>query len=119
MKTAQRLIQLLANAPDSAWDELSTVLRTLAPTVRRRLCKDLLREVSRRTRAEMRQLEYAGVLSHSSVERLEKTFSQKIGQRIQFTCHNNPHLIGGIRITIGDRRWEYTVRSMLNQFLAA
>jgi hypothetical protein len=116
---AGRLIQLLADADDVAWAEFSRALGTLPPTVRRRLCNDLMRVAARRSRLGVCRLEHAGPLPKSAVGQLEEKFSRRMGHRIHFTCKKNPRLIGGIRLTVGDRRWEYSLRASLGQFLSA
>ncbi|MDR2667979.1 MAG: F0F1 ATP synthase subunit delta [Puniceicoccales bacterium] len=62
-------------------------------------------------------VEYAGKLLKSDKTHLEEIISKKVGRQITLAQKNNDTLIGGIRVCVGDRRWEFSIRSALRQFV--
>jgi F0F1-type ATP synthase delta subunit len=93
-------------------------LRALDPALRRRLLVALERELVHALRRRVALLEHSGPLAPATVGRLEKSFAKRLGHPVHFTVREDPSLIGGLRVTCGDRRWEYSLRSTLDQFLA-
>ncbi|ASS73853.1 hypothetical protein CIG75_01930 [Tumebacillus algifaecis] len=61
------------------------------------------------------EVESAVPLSESELNTL-KTKLGADGQQVEFTTKVNPELIGGLRVRIGDRVFDYSVTSQLNRF---
>ncbi|MDR2664416.1 MAG: F0F1 ATP synthase subunit delta [Puniceicoccales bacterium] len=63
-------------------------------------------------------VEYAGKLADADRKSLERWLAEKLGRTVHLAQKKKSELIGGIRLSVGDRRWELSVRSALAQFLA-
>lgn len=77
----------------------------------------LLKEISLRLEISQRILDFAGNLSAEKIQELVSIFS-KYSPFKPFKVRENPTLLAGIRVIIGDRRWESSLRAALDQFSA-
>ncbi|MDR1436335.1 MAG: F0F1 ATP synthase subunit delta [Puniceicoccales bacterium] len=62
---------------------------------------------------------YAGELAGSDKECLGELISAKLGRTVDLRYELDASLIAGIRVCVGDRRWEFSLRRGLEQFLEA
>ena len=70
----------------------------------------------RRTAA---QINYAGTLDQESIKKIQMMLSQFYGERIDVVANEDPSLISGIRIHIGDDVWDTSVRGALDELANA
>jgi hypothetical protein len=62
-------------------------------------------------------VEYAGKLLSDDKKRLDEIISKKINRQVTLAQRVNGDLIGGIRVSVGDRKWEFSISSALRQFV--
>ncbi|MDR1456777.1 MAG: F0F1 ATP synthase subunit delta [Puniceicoccales bacterium] len=55
-------------------------------------------------------------LHNNAVKRIACNFSKHLGLSVVLRNVPNPSLLGGVRVTIGDRRWERSIHSCLETF---
>ncbi|MDR3117799.1 MAG: F0F1 ATP synthase subunit delta [Puniceicoccales bacterium] len=115
---ARRLAGLLLDVGPERRGKALRELRTLDPLLRRRLLLSLERELVQALRRRAALLEHAGTIAPATVAGLEKSISQKMGCPVHFTVREEPSLVGGLRVTCWDRRWECSLRATLDRFVA-
>ena len=64
-------------------------------------------------------IESAFPIEEADVRDLLATLAQRLGRKLKPTVAVNPELIGGVRIVVGDRVLDGSVRAQLNQMQAA
>ncbi|MDR0679048.1 MAG: F0F1 ATP synthase subunit delta [Puniceicoccales bacterium] len=118
---ARRLAVHVLSAPEPR-KALSLALAEIAELgpVRRLSLLQALDGAFRRAKEELASpsVEYAGKLATADRKNLERWLSEKMGRAVRLAQKKNPDLLGGVRLSVGDRRWELSVRSSLAQFLA-
>jgi F0F1-type ATP synthase delta subunit len=78
--------------------------------------KLLHRELIRLQPYTQNRVETPDGLDDGELAKISDNFSSHLGQSVVLWNVQNPALIGGVRVTIGDRRWERTIRSCLQTF---
>jgi F-type H+-transporting ATPase subunit delta len=64
-------------------------------------------------------IESAFPLDEADVRDLLATLGKRVGRKLKPTVEINPELIGGVRVVVGDRVLDGSVRAQLNQMQAA
>lgn len=124
---AARRVQSIAKAIASqcvhqhaSLEEIFVVIREAA-TLPLHTKRDFLKIFQKNLKSELyRQqqiIEFSGEITKSDITQLEKSFSKKFSREIRFVTQEKPDLIAGIRVHIGDQRWEKSIRDTLNQLL--
>jgi F-type H+-transporting ATPase subunit delta len=94
-------------------------LKVLFDARRQDVIEDVYTEYVRLTDKEKgrvkAEVESAVPLSEEELNTLKQTLS-KNGKQVEVTTSVNPNLIGGARVRIGDRVFDYTVATQLNRF---
>lgn len=101
-------------------EEILVVIREIAKLplrTRRDFLKIFQKDLKSELYRQQQIIEFAGEITKSDIAQLEKSFSKKFAQNICFATQENPDLIAGIRVHIGDQRWEKSIRNTLNQLL--
>lgn len=57
----------------------------------------------------------AFTLPEDTVKKIEKRFSNIMGERVKLTLKVEPDLIGGITVIIGDKVFDGSIRNQLNR----
>jgi F0F1-type ATP synthase delta subunit len=78
--------------------------------------KLLHRELTRLQPYTQNRVETPDGLDDGELAKISDNFSSHLGQSAVLRNVQNPALIGGVRVTIGDRRWERSIRSCLKAF---
>lgn len=76
------------------------------------LYRDVVRNDIRQSTAKVA---YAGAISDSSKAELLKTLEANAGRKLTIEVAEDPSLIAGIKVTVGDSVFEHSIRQMLNQ----
>ena len=58
-------------------------------------------------------------LNPKDLDKLKKTFAEKMGKPLRLEFKKDTSLLAGIKITLGDTVWDYSVNSTLESFKAA
>lgn len=58
-------------------------------------------------------------LNESRLKEIKDHFENKNLKKLEIVTKINPHLIGGMKITLGDLEWNYTINDKLNQLKKA
>jgi len=94
---------------------LKKVLDPLPP-VRR---KAFMRSFYKRLRLELKRreltIEYAGKLSSADIESLTAHYSKRLGYELRSVVRENPSLISGLRLQVGDNVYENSVADRLKR----
>jgi hypothetical protein len=110
---------LAAADPRSALAAVLSAAEELPPSLRLELLGEMRIAFSRNAATCCRPtVEYAGKLRPADKKKLEAAVAEKIGAAVTLLQKMNGDLIAGIRLCVGDRRWEFSIRSALNQFVA-
>ena len=118
---ARGLSEIVAGAiqPAMAVDLILSVAKKLPQSLRLSLFIELEMALRRRAAAlGQPTVEYAGELLPDDKKQLDEIISKKVGTPVSLSRKLNCELIAGIRVSVGDRRWEFSVRSALEQFIA-
>lgn len=122
-KLANRLIELTLDAGDNAASEIVPALEKLLedwPTARRRgFIRYFLRMLKRALQKETLRIEHAGPIEESLVESLKTSFSEGRKRALRIEKIENPNLIGGIAIQIGDNVYDASVNGRLQELTKA
>jgi hypothetical protein len=112
---ARRLAPLLGES-GNIWPAVAGSVRLLPPRVRKIFLRQLLDACVREQRERRCILEYAGRLRPAAEKALERSLGRELGRPITLRGRENPQLIAGVRVTVGDRRWERSLRLGLERF---
>lgn len=103
-----------------ASDTAIKTLRLLAQHRRLPALPDIARALSRLVDAEQKTLRAdvtsAGPLSEGYLARLRATLEKVTGHKIEMTVHDDPSLIAGVVVKIGDRVIDGSARAKLRRF---
>jgi F0F1-type ATP synthase delta subunit len=83
------------------------------------LMKALLIALRRREIYSAASVQSATAIDCEAVGKLSDKFSQKLGRPVRLVQREDRELIGGIRVTIGDQRWEMSLRRRLETIAKA
>ena len=82
----------------------------LRPTLE--LYRDAVRNDIRKSTAKVA---YAGAISESGKTELLKSLEASAGRKLTIEVAEDPSLIAGIKVTVGDSVFEHSIRQMLSQ----
>ncbi len=120
---ANRLIELTLDAGDNAVAEivpaLDSLLKDWSSARRRGFIRYFLRMLKRALQKETLQIQHAGPMESSLVEDLKARFSQGIKRPLRIEQLENPELIGGITVKLGDNVYDASVDGRLQQLTEA
>jgi len=116
-KLANKLVSITLEAGDNAASELSAALaRVLESRSYGQKCaftryyKNVLQ---RELRKETLVIEHAGPFDDSLVQPLINAFSSKSSRPLRIEKRENPELIGGLRIRLGDNVYDASIQGQL------
>ncbi|MDR2030030.1 MAG: F0F1 ATP synthase subunit delta [Puniceicoccales bacterium] len=118
IRRANRLAPLFVDLGPAKFADGLRELQSLPAPLAKVLLPNLERELVGELRRRRAILEYAGTLAPATVAALEEKFSKNLGRRVRFVLQKNSALVGGIRITCGDWRWECSIAATFCKFLA-
>lgn len=122
-KLANRLIELTLDAGDKAASEIVPAIEKLLkdwPIARRRgFTRYFLRVLKRELQKETLRVEHAGPVEQSLVESLKSSFSEGKKRPLRIEMVENPNLIGGIAVKIGDNVYDASVNGRLQELTKA
>ncbi|MDP0500408.1 MAG: F0F1 ATP synthase subunit delta [Verrucomicrobiota bacterium JB022] len=118
-KLAKRLAVLVAEQGDPAIAQVQPTLQKLIGSeplaTRRAFCKAFIRYLDREIRAREVRIEHAGPVTPSEVDALVARFTAETGHQVTPRLVENPDLIGGLRVTVGDNVYDASVAGSLNR----
>jgi len=117
---AQKLVRLsLAEDGTVSTERVGAVLQGVKAQNPRGL-REILRQYQRMIAAELRKsqgiLEHAGAISDATRQALEASLTQERGLPVTLTPKENPALIAGVRVRIGDDVYDDSVLGKLERF---
>ncbi len=77
--------------------------------------KSYLAIVQNKMRRQTLIIESAQSISNQVVQRLKKNFERNTSERILTQVKQNPTIIGGLRITLNDMQWDYSIKGKIDQ----
>lgn len=98
--------------------KVKTVIETLKKSDVRRLkiILDLYRIAVRRSLHETTaRIAYAGALSEPTKEALQSSLEKKTGRKLTLELKEDPELIAGVRIAVGDYVYDSSIKQALKQ----
>lgn len=115
---ARKLVSLSLDADRQvSVERVREVLNALEQNPPRQF-KALLKEYYIRLRRELREtqavVEHAGELSDSALNEIAARFTSERGRKITAVSQNNPKLIAGLRIRVGDDVYEDSLATRLH-----
>lgn len=118
---ARKLVALSLNEEGRVDEErTSAVLSALSnrrPHERKIILKYYLRMIEREIRATTALVETAGAITEDSQSVLRKSLSEKTGREVTLEVVDEPALVAGTRVRLGDDVFEYSIPSRLNRLL--
>lgn len=116
---AKKLVVMSLDSDGQASSErVSAVLQTLAQKPPSNY-KQVLKYFSKYLEAEIERgtarIEYAGPLPQSEIAAIEQQFTQSYNRKIVASTKENPKLIAGVRVTVGDDVYDASVAARLAQ----
>lgn len=99
-------------------EKVAAVLSTLKAQPEQGLLRILVLyrdAVAREIRRSTARITHAGALSDASQHALLRALETRVGRKLQLEVHEDPGLIAGFKVTVGDTVIEQSIRSMLNQ----
>lgn len=98
---------------------LDTLVKTRKPACLRPLLKAFYVALRREIARGEAHIEYAGALSQDAPALIAAHFSQTYGRPIAPVPSENPALIAGVRVRVGDDVYDASVRNTLNRLAAS
>lgn len=118
-KLANRIVQLTLDAGDNAVAEVIPALeRALAGrgmTQRRHFIRYFLQMLRRELRKETLRVEYAGSITEELIETLKARFGKEAVRPLRVEQVENPGLLGGLRIQLGDNVYDASIQGRLTK----
>ncbi|WP_269539337.1 F0F1 ATP synthase subunit delta [Cerasicoccus fimbriatus] len=116
---AKKLVAMSLDADGQASSErVSAVLEALAQEPPRQY-KQLLKQYAKYLEIEVARgtakVEFAGPMPAGELAKIEQQFTQQYNRKIVATTKENPKLIAGIRVTVGDDVFDASVATRLAQ----
>jgi len=99
--------------------EILDALKENPPRHHARLLRAFLRHVRRELSMQTARVWSAGTLSEETVGRLEAYFSQCYERTVSAQLENDPSLIAGVRIRVGDDLYDASVAGRLQRLADA
>lgn len=91
---------------ESKVTEILESLRSNPPRGHKSLLRDYLTRIKREIAKGVAQVEYAGRPNEEAMQSLRQKLSEHYGRNIELELRENPNLLVGIRITVGDDVYE-------------
>lgn len=92
-------------------------LRRLPPSKRRQMLRAYCYAIKREARRYQAKVEYAGVFSEAASQALAKALSAHYKRPIAVEAQATPSLLAGIRVSIADDIYDFSVSGRLAAFL--
>src|SRR3989344_1888386 len=83
-------------------------------TSARKILLIILKLVSDFYKSKTLLVESAQVLPPHYLDQIKTIFEKRVGKRLNLTFEKNEALLAGIKVTIGDNVWDYSIRSDLD-----
>ena len=120
-KLARRLAELTVEHGQQGLPAVMTVLRKQVeglPSARRKpFLRLFLRYARQEARAHELLIEHAGPLDPKAAEALRKTFSERSGKSLTVRTKENPDLLVGLRLTLGDTVYDASAAARLRSLV--
>jgi F0F1-type ATP synthase delta subunit len=113
---ARHLARILCQGQGVPPEEIFRAMAGLSHPLRKKVLRCLEQEICREASRNTCILESVGELPATTRRSMERSFSRKMGRPIALTSRENPHLLGGVRVIIGDLRWENSLRAAIERF---
>lgn len=75
--------------------------------------------VRRHQNAQTLTIESADRINHRLTVEFLKSFERKADKKLDLKTKTNPMLISGVRVTLGDNQWDFSLRNRLDQLKEA
>lgn len=119
IKVAKRLAVLVAEQGEAAVSQIRPTLKVLIGdeplATRRAFCRTFLQFLNREIRAREVRIEHAGPVTEAEVEQIVARFSTETGHKVSPRLIDNPDLIGGLRVSVGDNVYDASVAGSLSR----
>ena len=99
--------------------ETLDLLRANSPRGVRELLREYHRLIERETAKQVALVEYSGKPSDEALESLKKSLSASYGYSVDLNLRENPEMLAGLRITVGDDVYEDSIANRLRPLAAA
>jgi F-type H+-transporting ATPase subunit delta len=113
---AKRIAKMVLQMGDDLPANVLDAFDELPPRQRIKLLKLLSVALHRLLSYGKALVETAHQLSDAELDELSRKFSIKLGKTVSLQQLEAPQLIGGVRVTIGDQRWERSLHRQLQMF---
>ena len=115
---ARKLTVLSLEDGSVSVERVAAILQSIRSRPRhqlRPLLKIYLNYIRREIRKSQAIVEYAGPLTEERLNDLERAFSDRYGRVIETVTEENPELIAGVRVTVGDDVWDASIKGRLER----
>ena len=99
--------------------ETLDLLKLHSPRNHRDLLREYLRLIERETAKQVALVEYSGKPSDDALASLKKSLFETYGSKVDLNLRENPELLAGFRITVGDDVYEDSIANRLRPLAAA
>ena len=94
--------------------ELVAKVKKFSSTSARKILLVILKLVSDFYKSKTLLVESAQVLPPHYLDQIKTIFEKRVGKRLNLTFRKNEALLAGIKVTIGDNVWDYSIRTDLD-----
>lgn len=116
---AYKLADYAAQAGEPGVADVVTGLKKVLEPLPLAQRKAFMRSFRNRLRLELKRreltIEYAGTLSQADIENLTAHYSKLLGHELRPVVQENPALISGLRLQVGDNVYENSVADRLKR----
>ncbi|MDR2340761.1 MAG: F0F1 ATP synthase subunit delta [Puniceicoccales bacterium] len=102
--------------PRSSFDDVLLLVQELSNAQKVRFLKSFQRELVRLRPYVQNRVETPDKLDDNELKKIADTFSSRLGRAVVLENTQDISLIGGVRVVIGDRRWERSINACLQAF---
>lgn len=118
LKTAKKFFKISLSDNNLDASKVKTVVNEIKgsyKSARVDILKSYLSIVQRKIRKQTLSVESTQHLNSSVVAKLKKDFERKTPEKITTQVKQNPSILGGLRITLNDTQWDYSVKGKIEQ----
>ncbi len=121
-RTARRLLKISKLDGRVSEDRVAQILEALKktpPSERKPLLKHYANYLKKELARHQIIVEYAGALPDASLKEIEQTLSSRYGRPLSAVRRENPALVGGLRIRVGDDLYDASIATLLSSLVQA
>ena len=118
LKIARKLFKISLSNNDLDRSRIKAVVNEIKKSYKKAalgVLKSYLSIVQRKIQRQTLIVESAQLLGSNEIMRLKDSFEKKSSEKITAKLIQNPSILGGLKITLDDTQWDYSIRGKIDR----